>query len=287
MMILDGRLVREKICDSLREKISKFSKKPHLAILQIGSRADSGAYVSQKIQFGESIGAKVTLIQFEESIEAAKLGEEIEALNNNPEIDGVIIQLPLPKHLDASALLEQVSPQKDVDGLTAFQSKLLRDNNSAAIIPATARGIFLLLEHYNIDVSGKHVVVVGRSRLVGRPVADLALNRGATVTVCHRGTKPLADYTKQADILIVAAGVPGLITRYHVRSGQVVVDVGINPVQASGGGLLEELPRRKLVGDVLFDEVKEIVTAISPVPGGVGPMTVASLFENLLDRMPM
>ena len=192
---------------------------------------------------------------------------------------GIIVQLPLPPHLDVWSVIETIDPKKDVDGLTAINLKKLwrslpygRQGKGDGIIPATACGVLSILDYYQIPIEGKRVVVVGRSNLVGGPIALTMLGRGATITICHRKTLNLAEVTKSAEILISAAGVPGLITKKHVSPGQTVIDVGLTP-KADGA----------LFGDVAQNEVAKIVGAITPVPGGVGPMTVCSLFLNLLD----
>jgi len=283
-MILSGILVRDKIEKKLKAKIAKSKTKPTLAVIQVGNRSDSNSYIKQKIKFADSIGAKVIYKKFPVKTNLSKIISEIKKYNNDKKIHGIIIQLPLPKHLDPLAVASLVDPKKDVDGLSP------ENTVSKKFVPATAKGILTLLNYYKIPIVGKKVVVVGRSRLVGKPIADLFLAENATVTVCHSKTKNLPRETRQADVLIVATGVPNLIGKKHVKSGQVVVDVGINPLRASGRlrrptsngkGLLEEIPNVHFVGDVDFAAVKRLVKAISPVPGGVGPMTVASLFENL------
>ena len=206
---------------------------------------------------------------------------EIQRLNADPSINGIIVQLPVSRDIDRRVVLEAVDPSKYVDGLTAHSLRSLLENDPQGFVPATAKGILLLLDYYHVVIEGKQVAIVGRSLLVGKTAALAFLNRNATVTVCHRFTNDLPQATKQADILVVAVGKSNLVGREHVSPGQVVVDVGINV--SDGEKLAEEIPAPRVVGDVDFAAVKDIVAAISPVPGGVGPMTVLALFENLLE----
>lgn len=268
--ILDGKIVRDEIVNVLSREIKRIKIKPHLVIIQVGSRADSDSYIKQKKIFGERIGAKVTHLKFKENIIEKKLLSVILKCNTDKKVSGIIVQLPLPKHLNSFVVIEAISPNKDVDGLTSLNLKKLITNDESGFLPATPKGIISLLEYYKISLRGKKIVVVGRSPWLGKPLALLLMNNGATVTVCHSGTKNLATETKNTEILIVATGKPKLIGKKHVSKGQVVIDVGINKVGD------------KLVGDVDFEAVKNIVKAITPVPGGVGPLTVASLFQNLV-----
>lgn len=296
--ILDGKLVRDKIAANLTKKIQKLTavplgRKPRLAIVQVGNLSESNAYIRQKILFGKKIGAIVNHLNLEQKVDEKKLINHITKLNQQTAIDGIIVQLPIPQHLNKNKIIDSIDPKKDIDGQTSINFKRLIENDPSGLIPATTKGIMTLLDHYKIPLSGKNVVVVGRSSLVGKPTALALLNQNATVTICHSKTKNLAEQTKKADILIVAAGKPKLITKNHVSKNQVVIDVGINVVgepiqknlikQTLGQRPENEPESRKLVGDVDFDEASKVVDAISPVPGGVGPMTVASLFENLLE----
>ena len=287
--ILSGKIIRDERIKELSLKIAKFKPTPELAIFQIGDRADSTAYIKAKVDFANKIGVFVRHIHFLENDTSEKLSQdriilEIEKQNKNPEIKGIIVQLPLPDYLDKDAIIESIDPKKDIDGLTRYNNDLLDKNDNRAIIPATARGVMELLEYYGIDVKEKNVTVVGRSRLVGSPIAKLMSNKGAIVNVAHSKTENLAQETLGADIIIVAVGMISLINKDHVRKGQIVIDVGINTVQ--GERLEEEIGKRKLVGDVDFLEVSKVIGdegAITSVPGGVGPMTVLALFENLID----
>lgn len=289
--ILDGKIVRDEIAQKLKEEIGKLETKPKLVIIQVGDNPESNAYIGQKIKFGEKIGALTDLVKFPENTTQSELESKISELNADNSVHGIIIQIPIPNHLDKDKLIDLINWRKDVDGLSAICLKLLSEGNPAGYIPATTKGVMTLLDHYKIPLTGKKVVIIGRSFLVGKPTALAMLNQDATVTICHSKTKDLKTETKNADILIVAIGKPNLIGKEHVSPNQVVIDVGINVIEPKATPLRQtttELrpglePARKLIGDVNFDEVSKTVSAITPVPGGVGPMTVASLFENLLD----
>ena len=259
--------------------------KPQLAILQVGDLAESNSYINQKKLFAEKIGASVIHEVYPTKISEEDLIAEIVKMNRNDQVHGIIVQLPIPEGLNKQRIIDTIDPIKDVDGLTAKNVKRLLAGDEQAVIPGTVFGVLSLLKHYEIPIDGKKITIVGRSMLVGKPLAAALLNENATVTICHRHTENLAEATKQADILIVAAGSPHLITKNHVRESQVVVDVGINFVDKTVRLALKpenEIPKKHMVGDADFEAVKDIVSAISPVPGGVGPMTVASLFHNLI-----
>lgn len=273
--------MQAEIKKKLIARCCRLAVKPHLVIVQVGKRPESTLYIARKKEFGEQVSVKITHTCYLQTITAAKLISEIINFNNNPAVHGIIVQIPLPKQLNTARILNVISPAKDVDGLSAVNLQRAWQNDRGGFRPATARGVLTLLDHYKIPLRGRSVVIIGRSALVGKHLALACLNAGATVTICHRETKNLSATTKQADILIVAAGSPGLITKKYVRANQVVVDVGINVL--SGQKLLEEVGKRKIVGDVAFAEVAPIVRALSPVPGGVGPLTIACLFENLIE----
>lgn len=275
MKILDGKKTAKIKERELAKRINGFSRVPELAIILIGERDDSKTYVKQKIKTADRLGIKTHLFSFEEKIKQNGLIEIIEELNLNKNIDGIIVQMPLPAHLNTRLVLDAIASTKDVDGLTTLNQGKILTGDASAFIPATARGIISLLTLNNISLLGKRVVVIGRSLLVGRPVALFAERCGATVTVCHSKTTKLNELTKIADILIVAIGKKEFIKEKHIKRGQVIVDVGIN-IQVKNG-------KKVLVGDVDFQKVSPLVKAISPVPGGVGPMTVISLLENVCD----
>jgi methylenetetrahydrofolate dehydrogenase (NADP+)/methenyltetrahydrofolate cyclohydrolase len=271
-VILKGTEVRDALKKSLQEKIAKLGKPPTLVIIQVGDRPDSNAYITQKKRLGEELGIIVHHRVFDTDVAEEVLLSEIQKYNKDETVRGIIVQIPLPPHLNKDRLLEAILPAKDVDGLTARNTHALFTEQTGHI-PATARGIITLLKFYNIHIAGKKVVIVGRSHLVGKPTALAFLKENATVTVAHKQTKNLASITRDADILIVAIGNPEFITKDFVSPGQVVIDVGINKNKEG-----------KLVGDIKRSDVEPIVKALTPVPGGIGPMTVISLFQNLLDE---
>lgn len=279
-ILLDGKKASAEKAAVLVEKVKTLGFVPKLCILQLGDLPESNAYIGQKIKMGEKIGAKVEHIKFPVDISEEKIIAEIERLNSDKNVNGIIVQLPIPEKLSKDKILSAIDSNKDVDGLGTLNQKKLLDG-SKGFVPATAKGVMDLLDFYGIEIEGKKAVVVGRSMLVGKPIALELLRRNATVTVCHRKTAELSQETKSAVILVSAAGKANLIGKNEVAPGQIVVDVGINVMD--GTKLEDEIPKKKMVGDVNFEEVKDIVAAISPVPGGVGPMTVVSLFENLIE----
>ncbi len=269
-LIIDGKKAREALLLEFEKKIKALSRVPTLAIIQVGDRPDSSSFIRAKKSFAKKIGVNERHIQLLENVSQEELIAEIEKCNTDEAIQGIILQLPIPDHLNKRAAIDSIDPKKDVDALTSKSVALWTAGKG--ILPATARGIRELLRFYKIDLEGKEVTVVGRSELVGTPIAVMCRNEGAIVTVCHSKTVSLSEGTRPADILIVAVGKPKLIGLEHVNSGQIVIDVGISRI---GEGTL--------AGDVDFESVKDVVAAISPVPGGVGPMTVFGLFENLVD----
>jgi len=278
-LILDGKKVREEIQEILTHEISLCVVKPKLVIIHVGDNPESHTYIRQKINFGNRIGAHVELVQIsQENAQQEELVDIITAYNRNDGVHGIIVQLPLPESIEKEVILNTISPLKDVDGLNRENQELL-EHGDPRFVPATARGIFALLDAYDISVFEKKVVVVGRSLLVGRPVADMARLRGGEVTVVHSKTENPIPVIRESDIVIVAAGVRHLIGVESVRTGQVIIDVGIH--------VDEKDSFRIISGDVDFESVKNRVMAISPVPGGVGVMTVVSLFLNLLDAWNM
>ncbi len=268
-LILDGRKARDSYKAALAKRAAGLGAR--LAIIQIGDNRESNVYIAQKKKFGLDIGVAVEHIRFDADITQDKLSAEIARLNTRKDIHGIILQLPIPAQIDKLAALNAIDPNKDVDGLTDENQRLL-EQGRPRFIPATAKGVMSLLDFYKISVAGKKAVVLGRSRLVGHPMAELLKIRGAAVTVCHSKTPDVPEKARTADILISAVGKAGLVTKSYIgASSSVVIDVGLN----TG-------PLGKLVGDVAFDEVAPLVAAVSPVPGGVGPMTVLSLFDNLI-----
>lgn len=282
MQILDGKKAAQAIKDELKIEVAVLAvegkKIPHLAAILIGNNGASETYVAAKVKACDEVGFKSTLIRFEPEISEMKLLETIEELNNNPDVDGILIQLPLPKNISDENIINAISTDKDVDGFHPENvGKMLQ--GIPTFIPATPHGIMLLLEHFKIETKGKHAVVVGRSNIVGRPMSVLLSSNtnpgNCTVTICHSQTKNIKEFCLQADIIVAALGKPGFITVDMVKEGAVIIDVGITR--------LEDTTRKsgfKLKGDVDFDNVAPICSWITPVPGGVGPMTIAALLKN-------
>lgn len=284
MNILDGKKVSNDIKNEIAEVVTKMKangeKVPHLAAVLVGENGASLTYVNSKVKSCERIGFDSTLVKLDANISEEDLLAEIEKLNSNSEIDGFIVQLPLPKHIDEQKILLAVHPDKDVDGFhpTNFGKMAL---DMPSFIPATPFGIIELLERYKIETSGKHCVVIGRSHIVGRPMSILMSRKGfpgdATVTLTHSRTQNLEAITKEADIVISALGVPNFLKASMVKEGAVIIDVGITRVTDNNA------PRGyKIVGDVDYEEVAPKSSYITPVPGGVGPMTIAMLLKNTL-----
>ena len=284
MKLLDGKKTSEQIKQEIAEEVkqikAKGGKVPHLAAVLVGNDGASLTYVGSKVKACEKVGFDSTLVEFPAEITETELLKKIEELNKNPEIDGYIVQLPLPKHIDSQKVLMAVDPEKDVDGFhPANFGKIALDME--AFIPATPFGIMELLKRYEVETKGKHVVVVGRSHIVGRPMSILLSQKGnpgnATVTLTHSHTPNLSEITKQADIIVMALGIPEFLKGDMVKEGVTVIDVGITRLEdknASKG--------YRIVGDVDFEEVKKKASFITPVPGGVGPMTIAMLLKNTL-----
>lgn len=267
-IIIDGKQVAENITTELTKKVSTMSVKPHLVVIQIGENPASNIYVNLKKKKAELIGIKSTVLNYSEEISQEELIKKIEELNCDNSVHAILVQLPLPRHIDEREVIKAISPKKDVDGFTASNSGDLLNGITPHAYPCTPKGVLRLLDEHKIEVEGKHAVIVGRSNIVGKPLAIMLLNRNATVTICHSKTKNLQEITKQADILISAVG-KKIIFKDMVKKGAVVIDVGIFKDE-----------NNKTTGDVAFDEVKEVASYITPVPKGVGPMTIASLMEN-------
>ncbi len=270
-VILDGKNLRDKILADLKCRVAALNGTPKLVVLSVGDDPASKIYVNNKKKFAEKIGITAEIIEYPPSVRQEILLTDINVLNVDPTVTAILVQLPLPKHIDKLEILSAILPEKDVDGFTPYNSGLLFSGAKPYAYPATPRGILRLLDEYNIEIDGKHVVIVGRSNIVGKPLAQMMLNRNATVTVCHSHTKNLADITKTADILVSAAG-GKIIEENMIKQNCVVVDVGI--FRDDDG---------KLRGDVNFETVSKIASHITPVPGGVGPMTIASLMLNTVD----
>lgn len=282
--LINGKEVSEKIQQEIAAEVEQLIKagkrKPHLAAVLVGNDPASQTYVSSKIKACEKVGFTSTLVRYEDTVSEAELLKKIDELNNDDGLDGYIVQLPLPKHISEQKVIEAVKPSKDVDGFHPINvGKLVL--NLPTYISATPYGIVHLLEHYKIETQGKHCVVIGRSNIVGTPMSILMAKNtplaNCTVTLCHSKTKDLKEHTLQADIIIAAIGRPNFVTAAMVKPGAVVIDVGINRVAST-----QTKSGFKLVGDVNFDEVAPKCSYITPVPGGVGPMTIASLLKNTL-----
>lgn len=274
--ILDGKALAQQLQLQLQQQVQSLQpnmgRPPGLAVLMVGDNPASAAYVRNKERACEKIGMRSLGTHFPTETTQAELEQAIHALNANPEVDGILIQLPLPQHLDAVPLLHQIDPDKDADGLHPVNlGRLVR--GEAGLRSCTPAGVMRLLEAYQIPLKGKQAVVVGRSILVGKPIALMLLEADATVTIAHSRTPDLDAVTRTADIVIAAVGRPNLITAAGVKPGAVVVDVGINRVETAEG-------TARLVGDVDFNAVQPLASYITPVPGGVGPMTVAMLMQN-------
>lgn len=282
MVLLDGKIVSQSVKEKIKEKTTLFTenghKAPHLAAVLVGNNGASETYVASKVKNCEDVGFKSSLIRMDDNITEAELIEAITKLNNDEAVDGILVQLPLPKHIDEEKIINLIHPDKDVDGFHPMSiGKMVL--GLPAFIPATPYGIILMLEHYQIETSGKHAVVIGRSNIVGRPISIL-LSRNeypgnCTVTVCHSRTKNLKEICLQADIIIAALGIPGFLKADMVKENAVVVDVGITRVADA-----TKKSGFAIKGDVDFENVAPKCSYITPVPGGVGLMTIAALLMN-------
>lgn len=267
MELLDGKTLANDILDKLSLKVKQLDTAPNLVVIQVGNDPASSVYVRNKERTAERVGINSETVKLSKHITQDELLEIIDKYNNDSLVNGILVQLPLPKHIDEQVILEAISPMKDVDGFHPLNVGKLNIGQKQ-MIPSTPAGIMELLKANHIELEGKHVVIVGRSNIVGKPLAHLLLEANATVTIAHSRTKDLKQLTKQADILVVAVGQSELITKDYVKTGAVVIDVGINRTESG------------LKGDVDFNNVKSKVAAITPVPGGVGPMTIAMLMNQ-------
>lgn len=274
-MILDGRKIAKKLKNSLKEEIKRIEKEyneyPELAIVQVGDNLASKIYVNSKIKQCEEVGIKSKSYIFSENISEEEILNKIDELNKDNKISGILVQLPLPNHINTPKVIEAIALEKDVDGFKPENLGKVVLGDEDAFISCTPAGIIKLLEEYEISLEGKDIVVVGRSNIVGKPMMALLVNKGATVTVCNSRTKNIQEKTKNADILIVAVGKKDLITPDMIKDNAVIIDVGINRDE-----------NNKICGDVEFESVSKKAQYITPVPGGVGPMTIAMLLSNTL-----
>ena len=272
MIKIDGKAFSQTVLEKIREEHSqlkeKYGKPAGLAVVIVGNNPASQVYVKNKIRACEDVGFYSENIELDENISEKELLQEIDKLNKNDRIDGILVQLPLPAHINELKIIDSISPEKDVDGFHVSNIGKMVIGDETGFLSCTPYGIMQLLEEYKIEIAGKDAVIIGRSNIVGKPMALMLIQKGATVQVCNSNTKDLRKKLNKADIIIVAAGVPKLLKKEDVKEGAVVIDVGINRVDG------------KICGDVDYEEVAEKTSYITPVPGGVGPMTIASLIKN-------
>jgi tetrahydrofolate dehydrogenase/cyclohydrolase, NAD(P)-binding domain protein len=272
MIKIDGKAFSQTVLEKIREEHSqlkeKYGKPAGLAVVIVGNNPASQVYVKNKIRACENVGFYSENIELDENISEKELLQEIDKLNKNDRIDGILVQLPLPAHINELKIIDSISPEKDVDGFHVSNIGKMVIGDETGFLSCTPYGIMQLLEEYKIEIAGKDAVIIGRSNIVGKPMALMLIQKGATVQVCNSNTKDLRKKLNKADIIIVAAGVPKLLKKEDVKEGAVVIDVGINRVDG------------KICGDVDYEEVAEKTSYITPVPGGVGPMTIASLIKN-------
>ena len=272
MIKIDGKAFSQTVLEKIREEHSqlkeKYGKPAGLAVVIVGNNPASQVYVKNKIRACENVGFYSENIELDENISEKELLQEIDKLNKNDRIDGILVQLPLPAHINELKIIDSISPEKDVDGFHVSNIGKMVIGDETGFLSCTPYGIMQLLQEYKIEISGKDAVIIGRSNIVGKPMALMLIQKGATVQVCNSNTKDLRKKLSKADIIIVAAGVPKLLKKEDVKEGAVVIDVGINRVDG------------KICGDVDYEEVAEKTSYITPVPGGVGPMTIASLIKN-------
>lgn len=276
MELIDGKLISQTIKDELKERVAELKKRGHsgsLAVIQVGNDPASSIYVKNKKKACEYIGIGSVSYELSENTSEAELLNIIDELNNKPEVIGILVQLPVPKHINEDKIIRAISPAKDVDGFHVENVGALCVGERG-FVSCTPAGVIQLLKRSNVEIAGKHCVVIGRSNIVGKPMALLMLRENATVTVCHSKTQNLKEICKSADILIVAVGKPRMINSEYVKEGAVVIDVGIHRDE-----------NNKMCGDVDFDDVKDHVSKITPVPGGVGPMTIAMLMNNCVEAI--
>ena len=282
-ILIDGKQIAKDLRESLKDEIDllkkKYNKVPGLAVVQIGNIAASSVYVKAKTKSAKEVGINVIDHHIEDSITQNELLELINRLNNNESVNGILVQLPLPKHINEQLILDSINPDKDADGfhpLNVGKLSIANSNEENLLMPCTPYGCLIMLKNINQDLSGKNAVIVGRSNIVGKPMAQLLIKESCTVTIANSKTINLPDICKNADILIAAVGKPKMIKNNWIKNNAIVIDVGINRIEVEKNGET----KTKLVGDIDFEDVKEKTYAITPVPGGVGPMTIACLLRN-------
>ena len=282
-IIIDGKEISKKLREDLNKEIKDLKKKynavPGLAVVQVGNVAASSVYVKAKTKSAQEVGIEVIDHHLEESISEDELLNLIEKLNTQKNVNGILVQLPLPKHMNEQLILDSINPDKDADGfhpLNVGKLSIASHNDENLLIPCTPYGCLLMLKGLNIELAGKNAVVVGRSNIVGKPMAQLLIKESCTVTVAHSKTKDLPDVCQNADIVVAAVGRPKMIKGEWIKKGAIVIDVGINRIEVE----IDGERKNKLVGDVDYKEAEKNASAITPVPGGVGPMTIACLLRN-------
>ena len=282
-IIIDGKEISKKLREDLNKEIKDLKKKynavPGLAVVQVGNVAASSVYVKAKTKSAKEVGIEVIDHHLEESISEEELLNLIEKLNTQKNVNGILVQLPLPKHMNEQLILDSINPDKDADGfhpLNVGKLSIASHNDENLLIPCTPYGCLLMLKGLNIELAGKNAVVVGRSNIVGKPMAQLLIKESCTVTVAHSKTKDLPDVCQNADIVVAAVGRPKMIKGEWIKKGAIVIDVGINRIEVE----IDGERKNKLVGDVDYKEAEKNASAITPVPGGVGPMTIACLLRN-------
>lgn len=273
MTLLDGKSLSAHIQATIQSQVMSLPRAPKLVVILVGNDAPSLAYVTMKAKACKNVGIDGSVLNLPESTQESELLAHIRTLNTDDNVDGILVQLPLPKHIDTAKILESITPEKDVDGFHPLNVGRIQTNTQvdSSFAPATPLGVMRLLEHYHIDPKGKNVAIIGASNIVGKPLAALMHNACATISLCHIYTQDISLYTKNADIVCVGVGKQNLLRAEMIQEGAVVIDIGINRLESG-----------KLVGDVDFDNVAKKASFITPVPGGVGPMTIASLLENTL-----
>ena len=283
MELIEGKKIAANLRENLSKEIQilkeKYHSVPGLAVIQVGKIEASSVYVKAKTKNAREVGIEVFDYQLEEDVTEDYLINLIKELNKKNEVNGILVQLPIPKHINEQKILDLINPSKDADGfhpLNVGKLSVTEKNDENLLIPCTPYGVLIMLKQLNIDLIGKNAIVIGRSNIVGKPMAQLLLKESCTVTIAHSKTNNLPDVCKKADIVVAAVGKPKMIKGGWIKKGAIVLDVGINRIQEEVNGEV----KNKLVGDVDFDEVKNIASAITPVPGGVGPMTIACLLRN-------
>ncbi len=283
MKLIDGKLIATELRDKLAKEIKLLKEKhndvPGLAVIQVGNVAASSVYVKSKTKYAKEVGLNVFDHHLDENISEIELLNLIYKLNDQKNVNGILVQLPLPKSINEQKILDAISPSKDADGfhpLNVGKLSVASHNDESLLVPCTPYGVLIMLKELKIDLVGKNAVVVGRSNIVGKPMAQLLIKESCTVTIAHSKTKDLPNICRNADIIVAAVGKPKMIKGDWIKNGAIVLDVGINRIQKEKNGELKNI----LVGDVDFEEAKNIASAITPVPGGVGPMTIACLLRN-------